>query len=84
MNFVQNSFVVVSARHQKQWVQSLLYVQVRRALGDFGVLIALLCMSLLDYLIKDTYTQVSINSSMACACRSVINLQGHMHITEST
>ncbi|PVD39547.1 hypothetical protein C0Q70_02182 [Pomacea canaliculata] len=30
---------------------------VRRALGDFGVLIALLCMSLLDYLIKDTYTQ---------------------------
>ncbi|XP_070187695.1 band 3 anion transport protein-like isoform X2 [Littorina saxatilis] len=30
---------------------------VRRALGDFGVLIAILAMSLLDYIMKDTYTQ---------------------------
>lgn len=34
--------------------------QVRRALGDFGVLIAILAMSLLDFAMKDTYTQVSV------------------------
>ena len=32
---------------------------MRRALGDFGVLIAILAMSLLDYIMRDTYTQVS-------------------------
>ncbi|KAK7501372.1 hypothetical protein BaRGS_00007497 [Batillaria attramentaria] len=39
---------------------------VRRALGDFGVLIALLTMSVLDYLMKDTYTKkLSIQDSFS-------------------
>ena len=34
-------------------------LQARRALGDFGVVIAMLLMVLLDFSIKSTYTQVS-------------------------
>ena len=30
---------------------------VRRALGDFGVPLAIVCMVLLDFLINDTYTE---------------------------
>ena len=37
-----------------------LQFQARRALGDFGILIALVVMVLLDVLIKDTCTQVRI------------------------
>lgn len=33
-------------------------LQVRRVIGDFGVPIAILIMVLVDYSIKDTYTQV--------------------------
>lgn len=33
-----------------------LFFQVRRALGDFGVPIAIFLMVLVDFLIKDTYT----------------------------
>ena len=33
--------------------------QARRALGDFGILIALVAMVLLDYFLEHTYTQVT-------------------------
>ena len=34
-------------------------MQIRRALGDFGIPIAIAVMVFLDYLIQDTYTEVS-------------------------
>lgn len=39
-------------------IESQLFAQLRRAIGDFGVPIAISTMVLLDYSIKDTYTQV--------------------------
>lgn len=39
---------------------NLLGRTARRAIGDFGIPIAIIIMTLLDYLIKDVYTQVSI------------------------
>lgn len=33
------------------------FPQVRRALGDFGVPISIVCMVLTDYFIQDTYTE---------------------------
>ena len=35
------------------------YLQARRALGDFGIVISIILMVLVDYSIKDIYTQVS-------------------------
>lgn len=37
----------------------LVFPQIRRLIGDFGVPIAILVMVLVDYSIQDTYTQVS-------------------------
>jgi hypothetical protein len=38
----------------------LLGRMARRAIGDFGIPIAIIIMTLLDYLIKDVYTQVRL------------------------
>ncbi len=38
------------------------FLQLRRVIGDFGVPIAILLMVLADYSIRDTYTQVRMDS----------------------
>lgn len=45
----------------------LVFLQIRRLIGDFGVPIAILVMVLVDYSIQDTYTQVSSHPSTAWA-----------------
>lgn len=45
----------------------LVFPQIRRLIGDFGVPIAILVMVLVDYSIQDTYTQVSSHPSTAWA-----------------
>lgn len=45
----------------------LVFSQIRRLIGDFGVPIAILVMVLVDYSIQDTYTQVSSHPSTAWA-----------------
>ncbi len=39
------------------WITNKLSYQVRRALGDFGVPIAIVTMVALDLLVQDTYTE---------------------------
>uniref|UniRef100_A0A8C3HDU2 Anion exchange protein n=1 Tax=Chrysemys picta bellii TaxID=8478 RepID=A0A8C3HDU2_CHRPI len=41
------------------WLALTRFVQIRRVIGDFGVPIAILIMVLVDFSIRDTYTQVS-------------------------
>jgi hypothetical protein len=38
----------------------MILLQVRRAIGDFGIPIAIMIMVLIDYLINDTFTEVRI------------------------
>lgn len=48
-------------------------VQLRRIIGDFGVPIAILIMVLVDYSIRDTYTQVS-SAAMKIISKPFISL----------